>query len=83
MDLTVELPACGYYKSQNRSEESYCFYCNYYETSTIWALTENGFTEAQKEAVTVFIKDKTADVSGSSGRTAIMISKSPCRNRSI
>lgn len=62
VDLTVELPACGYYKSQNRSEESYCFYCNYYETSTIWALTENGFTEAQKEAVTVFIKDKTADV---------------------
>lgn len=62
MDLTVELPACGYYKSQNRSEESYCFYCNYYETSTIWALTEDGFTEAQKEAVTVFVKDKTAGV---------------------
>lgn len=62
MDLNVELPACGYYESQNRSEESFCFYCNYYETSTIWALTEDGFTEAQKETVTVFIKNKTAGV---------------------
>ena len=62
MDLTVELPAYGYYKTQNRSEESFCFYCNYYETSTIWALTEDGFTEAQKETVTVFIKNKTAGV---------------------
>lgn len=51
--ISVELPAYGFYTSRNRSEETYLNQCNYFENSTLWLLTEDGFLEEQKETVTV------------------------------
>lgn len=51
--ISVELPAYGFYTSRNRSEETYLTQCNYFENSTLWLLTEDGFLEEQKETVTV------------------------------
>lgn len=51
--LSVALPACGFYTSRTPSEETYLSLCNYYDSSTIWLLTDGGFTEAQQAAVSI------------------------------
>lgn len=53
MTISVELPEYGFYTSRDRSEETYLTQCNYFENSTLWLLTEDGFLEEQKETVTV------------------------------
>lgn len=59
--ISVELPAYGFYTSRNRSEETYLTQCNYFENTALWLLTEDGFTEAQKEAVTITAEGKTVE----------------------
>jgi hypothetical protein len=53
--VTISLPECGAFTSQNRSKETFVSEVSYYdlEQKELWFLKEGGFTEAEKDQLQV------------------------------
>ena len=53
MDVSVAFPSYAFFVDREPSEEGFLFHNNYFEYRDFWLLSENGFTEEEKNATTI------------------------------